>query len=258
MTNEAINTNTSNGFNSLDGIEIIVDWAKSGKIDPWNIDIVQVTDMFLQKLSEIKQNNLRLTGRTLFFAAVLLKLKSNFLEGIDPFKQDNSLQGGQFNDGLDDEYLEEDSFDIDIRKTNMDSLEDVLTRRTSVRKNRTRSVTLEDLIKELRKLEEIENKQKRRHAEESIKARRSYTYITPDEILDMAHDEYIEDEISTLQELLTRLLENNERIELADLTKAGLNKSTAYIALLFLASRSKFNLVQEEFYSDLYIVKEVI
>jgi len=43
-----------------DGIEILVDMAKSNKIDPWNIDIVEVTDQYLQKLVEMKSNNLRL------------------------------------------------------------------------------------------------------------------------------------------------------------------------------------------------------
>ena len=35
-----------------------------------------------------------------------------------------------------------------------------------------------------------------------------------------------------------------------------MNKVVAYLALLFLAADSDIDLVQEEFYSDLYVVRE--
>ena len=77
------------GSNEADGIEILVNMAKHGKVDPWNIDIVDITDKYLAQLFKMKAQNLRLTGRTLLFAAILLKLKSNILEGIDVNVQDN-------------------------------------------------------------------------------------------------------------------------------------------------------------------------
>ena len=67
----------------VDGIEILVSLAKQGKIDPWNVNIVDVTDKYLMHLFQSKAQNLRMTGRTLLFAAILLKLKSNILEGLD-------------------------------------------------------------------------------------------------------------------------------------------------------------------------------
>lgn len=245
-----------NEIDKLDGIEILVNWAKSGEVDPWDVDIVKVTDMFLEKLFEIKQHNLRLTGRTLFFAAVLLKIKSDILEGLDPFKEVPVDSDFIDEHDMNEDFDEDDIYD-DIRNTNIVSLENALARRTSTRKNRTRKVTLEDLIKQLRKLEEIENKQKVKRTEDKINTRRSYTHFTPDDILEMAHDEYIEDEIIKLQNTLTKLFESEEIIELNELTKSGMDRVSAYIALLFLASRSRIDLVQDEFYSDLYIIKEV-
>ena len=40
-----------------EGIEILVQMAKAGKIDPWNIDIIDVTDKYLSHLFEIKAQN---------------------------------------------------------------------------------------------------------------------------------------------------------------------------------------------------------
>ena len=34
----------------VDGIEILVNMAKTGKIDPWNVDIVDITDKYLAHL----------------------------------------------------------------------------------------------------------------------------------------------------------------------------------------------------------------
>ena len=52
-----------------EGIGFLVDMAKSGKIDPWNINIVDITDKYLAHLCEMKSQNLRLTGRAFLFAS---------------------------------------------------------------------------------------------------------------------------------------------------------------------------------------------
>ncbi|MGD9579847.1 MAG: segregation/condensation protein A [Vampirovibrionia bacterium] len=241
-------------IDKLEGIDILVEWAKSGNIDPWDIDIVQITDMFLAKLMELKQNNLRLTGRTLFYAAVLLKIKSDILEGLDPFKEEAVKSIEDFDPDLD---MPEEDFNAYSNAANVISLENAITRRTSVRKNRFRKVTLEDLIKQIQKLEAIDKQESHKATTERIKARRSYTNFTPDEIVDLAHEEQLEDEVTKLQNILSKLFESEEKIKLEDLIEAGMDKVNAYLSLLFLTARSRIDLVQEEFYSDLYIINEV-
>ena len=134
----------------VDGIEILVSMAKSGKIDPWNVDIVDVTDKYLAHLFQMKAQNLRLTGRTLLFAAILLRLKSNVLEGIDI----NQIEGVE-EENYDEFELEDDGWnDDEINTSNVISLDEVLQRRTSVRLNRSLMVNLKDLIKQLQFYEE--------------------------------------------------------------------------------------------------------
>ena len=67
---EGSQTTSAQGV-EVDGIEILVNMAKQGKIDPWNVDIVEVTDKYLTHLFQSKAQNLRLTGRTLLFAAII-------------------------------------------------------------------------------------------------------------------------------------------------------------------------------------------
>ena len=84
---------------------------------------------------------------------------------------------------------------------------------------------------------------------------RSYARFTPDDIINLAHEEYIEDCVLRLKENLSQIFEREDKIELNELTLLGMDKVSAYIALLFLSAESDYDLVQEEFYSDLYVVR---
>ena len=240
----------------VDGIEILVSMAKSGKIDPWNVDIVDVTDKYLAHLFQMKAQNLRLTGRTLLFAAILLRLKSNVLEGIDVNQIEGLNDYGEEN--YDDFELEDDGWsDEEINTNNVISLDEVLQRRTSVRLNRSRMVNLKDLIKQLQFYEELDRKQSLKNAHERAKRRvRSYARLTPDDIVNLAHDEYIEKSVEVLHENLKKIFETQDKVELNTLTLLGLDKISAYIALLFLTAEpeSDVDLYQEEFYGELYAV----
>ncbi len=251
---DIISTNTPSG--QQDGIEILVSMARHGKIDPWNIDIVDITDKYLVHLAESKSNNLRLTGRTLLFAAILLKLKSNILEGIDTLQfepQDDNFAE------FEDEWYEDEVIDEPINRNNVISLDEVLQRRTSIRLNRNRVVTLKDLIKQLEFYEELDRKQSLKNTLERAKRRvKSYAKFTSDDIINLAHDEYIENSVKILHENLIKIFETEERVELTTLTLLGMDKISAYIALLFLSASTDFDLVQDEFYSELYVVKETI
>lgn len=65
---------------SEEPVEILVQMAERGEIDPWNIDIVEVTDRFLAELERHCELDLRVSGRTLFYSSVLLRMKSEYLD----------------------------------------------------------------------------------------------------------------------------------------------------------------------------------
>ena len=50
-------------------------------------------------------------------------------------------------------------------------------------------------------------------------------------------------------------MNRQDKIELNELTLLGMDKISAYISLLFLTAESDYDLEQDEFYSDLYVVK---
>lgn len=238
-----------------DGIEILVSMAKTGKINPWNIDIVDITDKYLTQLFQMKSQNLRLTGRTLLFAAILLKLKSNILENIDVNEFEGAQEGPEFDEfDISDDFNQDD--DYGYNQNNVISIDEVLQRRTSVRLNRNRVVTLKDLIRQLEFYEMIDKKQSLKNAHERAKRRvKSYANLSADDIINLAHEEYIEDGVQRLRANLEDILIRENKIELNELTLLGMDRISAYIALLFLSADSDYELMQDEFYSDLYVVK---
>jgi len=236
LTESGINVDSLD-FSSFIGnepIEILVELAKNGKIDPWNIDIVHVTDTFLNKIEELQQMDLRISGRTLLYSCVLLRMKSTGL-----FQEEEEMAEEFF----DEEEDYEEEFNID--EFNMPLL--------PVRRSARRPVTLKELIEELKKAETDVIKRK-----EYLRAESSRRYIdvelTTEDVMNIAHDEAILRRTGTLLELLRQLFKTQEFVTLDEIfALEGADKIMDYITLLFLASMKEVVLYQEKMYETLFI-----
>lgn len=235
-----------------DAIEIILDLVRMGKIDPWNIDIVDLYDKYMARISELKQDNLRSVGKALLFSSTLLKIKSDIFQGI-------SINDFEV-EPLD--YFEDDSFDdsdyeqLHIPTNNIVSFDEVLQRRTSVRLNRKRNVTLKDLIRHIQFYEELEKKYAIKSALDRKERRvRNYASLKAHQIKELAHDEYVEEVVERMRQNLAQILDREENIELRELCLLNFDRSSAYIALLFLTREEEYELYQEEFYGKLFVKK---
>ena len=74
-------------------------------------------------------------------------------------------------------------------------------------------------------------------------------------LLILQYDEYIENGVQRLKANLEEILNRQDRIELTELTLLGMDRVNAYISLLFLTVDSDYDLMQDEFYGDLYVVR---
>ena len=237
----------------IDAIEIILDLVKTGKIDPWNIDIVDLYNKYMERIKELKQENLRYIGKALLFAATLLKIKSDILQGI-------SLE--EFNPEPED-FFEDDNMEYSyeqqqIPTNNVISFDEVLQRRTSVRLNRKRTVTLKDLIRHIQFYEDLEKKYAIKAAADRSERRvRNYSKLKTAQIKELAHEEYVEEVVERMRQNLSKILEHEESIELRELCLLGMDRTSAYVALLFLYRDGEFDIKQDEFYGKLYATKPI-
>ena len=107
-------------------VEILVTLAEQGEIDPWNIDIVEVTDRFLSELERLKTLDLRVSGRTLFYAATLLRMKSEYLDEVE---EDSDEFFQEEIDELYDGFGLDEEFDVDDINEPIERLEREIQRR---------------------------------------------------------------------------------------------------------------------------------
>jgi segregation and condensation protein A len=228
------------------GIDVLVELAKAGQIDPWNIDIIDVTDKYLRTLDVTKEADLRLSGRALFYAAVLLRLKSEALE-----------EGDEQADGFEDDYVDfgEDDGEMTIRPaTNV--LDRAIARRTSAKQPRKRPTTLVELIAELQRLEQMEREGAMERAG-AMRRDRALTETTEQMVERLVHSEDLEGDVGRLEILLTEWLTAGNALTMSELFAHHADTRGTFLALLFLDARGKINLIQEELYhGDIAITPE--
>ena len=134
-------------------VALLVGMAERGEIDPWRIDIVEVTDRFLSELENQKTLDLRISGRTLFYASLLLRMKSEYL--LDPPEEED---GDAFEE---DELVDWDALEEPMGSEPIARLEAEIHRRLERKRLRKRPETLFDLITVLRYMERDEQRRRR-------------------------------------------------------------------------------------------------
>lgn len=59
---------------------ILLELIESNRIDPWNIDILEISDAFLKRVREMEKLDLLIQANVILAAAILLRHKSNYLK----------------------------------------------------------------------------------------------------------------------------------------------------------------------------------
>ncbi|MCA9799668.1 MAG: segregation/condensation protein A [Cyanobacteria bacterium HKST-UBA04] len=258
-------------------LEILYDLARSGQIDPWDVDIVKLTDSYLAAVKDMEAqllaSDLKRTGKVLLTAAVLLRFKSDTLNGINVFATQDE---DGFDEGLDEfwEAYDHDNPDAYTEwiatatpqqltkqrwhaiQQSPNTLDNVLRPRFSARPQRQRKVTLNELIEEIKRLETIETKREVKAAIDRHEKRRmrSYEKLSTQDIVELAHDEFIEATVIKLQNILERELLDHDDMTLSQLQVEGkLDRVSAYIGLLFLTAQGRVDLHQDHFYTELHV-----
>jgi segregation and condensation protein A len=211
----------ANRFELGEPAEVLVELAKRGEIDPWDIDIAKTTQRFLEYMDSLEKKDLRIPARTLLYASILLRMKSDFIEEQ---KQEEPLP----------EIIPDE---IEFSEDEIECLP-----RPPLRRHTKRPVTLEELISELRKAEMVG----RRKA-----MRERWPQSPAEKALDLSHEEGIEDHIKALGPILEDMLTAKKVVTLQDIK--GKELIMDYVSLLFMAQRRQVWLEQEEFFGELYI-----
>lgn len=231
-------------------LEILVDMARQGDLDPWDIDLEKVTSKFLFAISENPTECLKEAGRAIFYASVLLRMKSDIL-----LAQSNDALSIGLHKELDDDFLlDEELNSHNVKQITFTDLEAAIRRKYIQKAKRFRKLTLQDLIAALQEAKEEE--ENRIHKKEMRLIDDEYFIIAPelgDDMLELTHAEDLESVIRKLQIILPEYLVDDQGLEFQDIIKIVGCWSNAFLAVLFLAHEHIIEFKQEDFYGPLWI-----
>lgn len=222
-----------------DAIGILIDLARKGEIDPWDLDVVQLTDRFLQSLGRLESADLGKSAQAILYASVLVHMKAEALE----------MQAQQPFAPPVEEDVEGDQLDLWGSET-LIPLERRLRRRAAAPAMDKRPLTLGDLIAHLKEVEQIERQQARVRVLHKRQTLNGPTITTFEQVEQLAHQENLEVVVSGLLVLLVRL---GDTVGFEHLLEHYEDRVGAFLGLLFLAHRSQVALTQAEFYRDILI-----
>jgi segregation and condensation protein A len=206
-----------------DPVQVLLDLARRGEIDPWDVDLTQVTEKFLERIEAMGDRDLPALGRTLLYASILLRMKSDSIEEGEEEPEDDLFD--EFDDGP------------VFRRRTVEGLP-----APPIRRMTRRPVTLDELIAELKRAEKV--------AERKVGRARERPEPTVEDAMERAHEEGIEDRIRSLRGLIFERLAGKDRISFSDL---GESDVLNYVSLLFMAGRREIWLTQETLFGELYI-----
>jgi segregation and condensation protein A len=123
---------------------ILYDLVKSEEMNPWDVNISLITKKYIELVKKMKEHDLKVSGKVLLAAAVLLKIKSNHLIDHDISKLDALLHQGE--ELVDDDMLEE--FEDALHKHREKDKFQLIPRQPQPR---SRKVSIHDLVEALQR-----------------------------------------------------------------------------------------------------------
>ena len=212
--------------------------AKKGEIDPWNVDVVEVADKFLEELERAKKLDLRISGRVLLYAAILVRMKSEILTNELLKVEEEDEEEESF-----EEYFQPEFQDFEFEEYVVEDIEDEVIKSliaTGSRKKKLRRyTTLKDLIEELKRAEERRRKKKRKvRREKDVR----------EDPLETPHEENVEEWIRETEKII---FDFAKRMEIIPFSKVcGEDIVRSYVSILHLAFRKKIEIWQEKIFES--------
>lgn len=199
---------------------ILVELVNSEKMDPWDIDIIDLSEKYLEKINSMDQTDLRVPANAILASAILLRAKSKLLK-IPSLDELEESKNGM--DKIIEEFIPE--------------LKDIRTLREG-------KISLDELVDAIENIVEQTKKKKMRLREmpelkfqvpiagENITARMEKVF---EKIKEKADSQGLV--------LFSNLLDSETNLHVIE----------TFIPLLFLQDENKINLWQEDWFGEIFI-----
>lgn len=207
---------------------ILLDLVKTNKMDPWAIDIADLAERYLRKINALQEQSLRIPANAILCSAILLKYKSKTLRVSSIEEEEDDLS-----------QLTEER----LRERQKLYLAEGIPELIAPRLVREGKVSLDDLVA---CIESVLEKTRRK---KFLAERKALEFRIP------FAQENIEERMRAVFEEIQKLADEEGLVLFSALVKdkTVIQMINIFIALLFLCNDEKIGLVQDEFFSEIFI-----
>jgi segregation and condensation protein A len=214
-------------------------------LDPWNLDLVKLSNSFLVYLAKLKEMDFKIPAKYVIIAAVLLRMKSDHLQYLGDIVEDSFAM-----DIIEDElesHIESGAEEDFLPESN--GLSGFIVNPITVPPKRQprRKIVVDDLVSALRRVLSAETRRelKMKRARDKIDVRDdnithriSALYYKINELLGRLKKEEVE---------FSKLVDRWERQEVVD----------TFLPLVFLDHERKVDATQKEIFEEIYVRKGI-
>lgn len=211
---------------------LILDLVRVQNMDPWDIDVSKLSQEFIGMLKKMQELDLRISGKVVLAAAILLKMKSNYLMERDIMNFDKLMHPEEYSE--DALYEEPKRLDIDLSKVRL------IPRTPQPRK---RKVSIYELVEALKLALEVKNR--RRQILDSIQIPLPEKKVDISIIIEQLYKNI--EKILDIEGTMTfsQLIPTNKKEDILN----------AFIPILHLSNQQKIDLYQQEHFGEIEITK---
>jgi len=208
--------------------EVLYQIVSLENIDPWDVDLIKLTDGFLRYIRTVKQLDFRIPAKVVFVTAILLKLKSEYLS---IFEERSAVE----------QALEKEKEMVDL---GIDP--NLVKLGLPMKRAPKRQVTLDELVVALKKALSVRDRRvDRTHR---IRSRLRYELRAHDDMV-----KRIEKIMSQIEERIK--LSGHEKLGFRDIVEKWEREEIVnyFVPILHLEKNQQLSTEQEDFFKEIYI-----
>ncbi len=207
--------------------EILLDLIDSNKIDPWNVDLIDISNAFLERIGQMEKMDLGVQANVILAASILLKYKSNYLG----FLQQSELT----------EYMPDEGMPVDLP-----TFDDLPQLTLSSRIPPKRQITMDELVTEMERIIHYETEERT-----ARKPRGSIQNTVDLELVE-------QDLESKMNEVLKKIKKHSDKTGWSRFSSiTGREDSTGVIytllSILHLTQTEDVDILQEDMFGEIFI-----
>lgn len=202
-------------------------------LDPWDVDIIKLTNSFLNYVEKLKTIDFRIPAKVVLVAAILLKLKSKILSPIK---------------GEDTNYYVPDGVTTDEFEQINEELSK-LSLKAPIERHVKRKVTLDELVESLRKAMKVKEKKDNIRRKIGKRLRKEIGEEVDIEIR-------INELVTKIDSLLLKL--KTDKVEFSEIVNEWNRNQIVkhFMPMLYLSSMGKIKTEQEKFFKEIFISRK--